>query len=96
MNREKKNLQSTKQCADQNTPLVDTISRTYKIVSKVIPFTSREMTYGDLTGAFPFTSTRGNKYIYVMYNYDANAILIHPMKSRQAAEITAAWTTLHH
>ena len=30
-----------------------------------------------------------------MYDYEANAILVHPLKSRQAAEITAAWTALH-
>ena len=30
-----------------------------------------------------------------MYDYNANAILVHPLKTRQAAEITAAWTQLH-
>ena len=53
------------------------------------------MAYGDLTGAFPFTSTRRHKYVYLMYDYDANAILVHPLKTRQAAEITSAWTKLH-
>ena len=97
MNREKKNLQSTKitQQSTQSNNLLESPSRTYQIMSKIIPFTSKEMAYGDLTGAFPFTSTRGSKYIYLMYDYDANAILVHPWKSRQAAEITAAWTTLH-
>ena len=31
-----------------------------------------------------------------MYDYDASAILIHPLKMRQAAKINEAWTTLHH
>ena len=30
-----------------------------------------------------------------MYDYDTNAILVHPLKTRQAAEITSAWTKLH-
>ena len=64
-------------------------------MSKFIPFTAKEIAYGDLTGAFPFTSTRGHKYIYLMYDYNANAILVQPLKTRQASEITAAWTNLH-
>ena len=27
--------------------------------------------YTDLTGAFPTTSARGNKYLYIAYGYDA-------------------------
>ena len=30
--------------------------------------------YGDLTGKFPYKSTRGNQYILGGYNYDANNI----------------------
>ena len=53
------------------------------------------MTYGDMTGAFPYTSSCGAKYIYVMYDYDSNSILTHTLKSRQAHEIVKAWTNLH-
>ena len=28
--------------------------------------------YTDLTGAFPVTSVRGNKLLYIAYSYDAN------------------------
>ena len=69
--------------------------KSYTLFSSVIPFTAKEMTYGDITGAFPYTSSRGSKYIYVMYDYDANPILTYPLKSRQAHEIVKAWTTLH-
>ena len=31
--------------------------------------------YTDLTGAFPVTSSRGNKILYIAYSYDANGIL---------------------
>lgn len=36
--------------------------------------------YMDLTGCFPFWSASGNEYIMVAYNYDANAILVQPVK----------------
>ena len=40
----------------------------------------------DLPGKLPFTSKRGYKYIYVLYNYDANSILVCPMKNRTEEE----------
>ena len=36
--------------------------------------------YTDLTGKFPYRSSRGNNYIMVAYNYDGNAILAEPVK----------------
>ena len=38
--------------------------------------------YTDLTGAFPVTSSRGNKLLYIAYSYDANVILWELMKSK--------------
>ena len=61
---------------------------------KNIPFSAKEMSYGDLTGAFPYTSSRCNKYLYVMYDHDANSILVQPLKNRNAATIVQAWKTL--
>ena len=45
----------------------------------------------DLTGRFPHTSSRGNTYIFLMYDYDTNAILLEPIKNRQAKTITTAY-----
>ena len=39
--------------------------------------------FTDLTGAFPVTSARGKKLIYIAYSYDANGILWEPMKSKK-------------
>lgn len=50
-----------------------------------------ERTYSDQTGQFPVESTRGNKYIFIVYSYDSNAIMCTAIKSRQARAITAAW-----
>ena len=43
--------------------------------------------YNDLTGAFPTTSARGNKYVYIAYRYDANKILFEIMKSKHDSEM---------
>jgi hypothetical protein len=38
--------------------------------------------YTDQTGLFPMISSKGNKYIMVLYEYDGNAILTEPIKNR--------------
>ena len=43
--------------------------------------------YTDPTRAFPTTSARGNKYIYIAYSYGANGILFEAMKSKHDSEI---------
>jgi len=47
--------------------------------------------YTDQTGRFPVTSTRGNKYILFMYNYDSNTILAKPLKTRTGSDLLAAY-----
>lgn len=73
----------------------DTPVKRFVTYSQIIPFTAKEMTYGDITGAFPYTSSRGAKYISVMYDFDGNVIITHTLKSRQAHEIAKYWKTLH-
>ena len=46
--------------------------------------------YSDLTGRYPVKSGRGNQYIMVGYDYDTNAILVQPTKTRNAAELCTA------
>ena len=52
--------------------------------------------YMDLTGRFPKTSSSGNHYILVGYNYDGNYIHAEPIKNRHGYTITQAWQTIHH
>jgi len=66
----------------------------YCVMSSIFEFNSKEMAYGDMTGRFPFTSSRGNSYVYVMYDFDSNMILVKAVPNRQAATITAAWEEL--
>jgi hypothetical protein len=46
--------------------------------------------YTDQTGRFPVVSSKGNKYIMVLYDYDSNAILEKPIKDRTAPELLQA------
>lgn len=87
LDQERKNIQSTKLPSDNNV-------RTYNILSKCIPFSAKEMSYGDLTGAFPYTSSRIHKYLYVMYDHDSNGILVTPLRNRNASTIVAAMKLL--
>jgi hypothetical protein len=48
----------------------------------------------DLTGRFPTTSAKGNKYILVLYDYDTNNILTEPMKNRGDKEMVRAYNKL--
>jgi hypothetical protein len=43
--------------------------------------------YTDQTGRFPVVSSKANKYIMVLYDYDSNAILAKPIKDRTAPEL---------
>ena len=49
----------------------------------------------DLTGRLPYKSERGYEYLLVGYNYDANAILVEPLKNKQAKTITEGWIRLN-
>ena len=40
----------------------------------------KELGCMDLTGRFPYKSSRGNKYILIAYNYDGNTTLAEPLK----------------
>ena len=42
--------------------------------------------YTDQTGRFPITSSTGSKYCFVLYSFDANEILVEPIKNRSASE----------
>eukprot|EP00957_Ditylum_brightwellii_P122145 9315071-Ditylum_brightwellii.AAC.1 len=47
------------------------------------------------TGQFPVVSSRGNKYVMVIYPYDANCILVEPMKNRTERSIIEAYEKAH-
>ena len=89
LKQERQYLQSTKKANIQQPS-----EKKLETINTILPFTAKAMAYGDLTGSFPYTSSRGAKYLFIMYDYDSNAILVHTLKSSQAHEIKQAWVTL--
>ena len=51
--------------------------------------------YKDQTGVFNQISSKGYKYIIVLYYYDSNAIIAEPLKSRMQIEILQVYKKLH-
>jgi hypothetical protein len=47
--------------------------------------------YTDQTGTFPVVSSKGNKYIMILYDYYSNAILAKPIKDSTAPELLKAF-----
>jgi hypothetical protein len=70
-------------------------TKSHHCFATIESFEKTAKAYSDQTGKFPFTSSRGHKYLIIVYDYDSNAILHHPLKSRTASELTTAWKTIH-
>ena len=69
--------------------------KTYQYASMIIKSSPETTTYADLTSRFPHVSSRGNKYIFVMYDFDSNLIQGEAIKNRQAKTLGDAWKKLH-
>jgi hypothetical protein len=52
--------------------------------------------YTDQTVIFPVVSSKGNKYIMILYDYDSNEILAQPIKDRTAPELLRAFQVMEH
>jgi hypothetical protein len=50
--------------------------------------------YTDQTCIFTVVSSKGNKYIMILYDYDSNAILAQPIKDRTAPELLRAFQVM--
>ena len=82
MYQEKQGLRLTKELIDP--PNDDTSNDLYQLepthnyithaaVYSIIAVKNKE--YMDLTGRFPYFSSRGNEYVLIAYHYDANIIV---------------------
>ena len=49
----------------------------------------------NLTRRFPVTSNRVNKYLFILYNYDSNCVLVLPMKNSIDKEFIRVFQDLH-
>ena len=108
LNQERQNTQSTKLfqqkqpslydtqiLLEDHFPTMETGHKTRNVLCNLQPFQARETGYSDLSGRFPFASTRGSEYVLVMYDYDSNAILATAVKNRQAATLKDAFIELY-
>jgi hypothetical protein len=50
--------------------------------------------YTDQTGRFPVVSSKGNKYIMILYDYDRNAIMAQTIKDITAPELFRAFQVM--
>ena len=98
LDQEKQNLQSTKADLLEDAFPSKEKEKTHDCLSFIILVPSKYkdgLAYSDQTGRFPFASSRGHEYFYVMYCYDANAILVKPIKNRKSRTLVEAWDTTH-
>ena len=55
---------------------------------------SMQKIYTDQTGRFPIALSNGYKYCFVSYAFDANTILVEPIKNRSVGELVRAHNTI--
>ena len=97
LDQERRNLRSTKIIDNtdsfpekSNIKTSDTFIQCFNVHTDIKTINYRKI-YSDQTGKFPYKSSRGNQYIMIMYDFDSNAILVEPLKSRQGKELTSAF-----
>ena len=89
LDQDRQNLQSTKD-VDLNIDAfpVQENMKTLDCYYAIVTMPSKGKTHTDKTGRFLCQSSRDNNYIFVCYDYDANAILVQPMQNREIDTIT--------
>jgi hypothetical protein len=102
MDEERAGKRSTTRTTDNKQSEITTVKtqetgnrRTHYIYAAVEATDETGQIHSDQTGRFPVISSRGNKYIMIVYVYDANAIISTPMKNRTKESHTAAFKEIH-
>ena len=97
LKRQRKNINSTKKhndiddFLDRHPPQENNNNETSSIFITIVTKNELKKAYLDQTGKFPFISSLGNNYVFVMYNYNKNTIFTKPLPSRWAKTIADAW-----
>ena len=80
----------------EETPPTHITTRTHTIYAAILdPKQPTGNSFSDLTGQFPIQSNRGANYIFVLYDYNSNAIIVRPLRNRSAQEIQCVFTSVH-
>ena len=61
----------------------------------LLPTSDIQRSYSDQKGKFPVQYSQGYQYVFILYEYDSNAILAKPLNTRQALEINTTWSKKH-
>ena len=67
--------------------------KTHEIMCNVVELPKGKI-FTDQTGRFPVQSSKGNNYVFVLYDFDSNAILTEPIKNRKGASLIHAFNKL--
>ena len=86
LDQERKNLQSA-QTFPPSFPITspahpDAGTKTLNAMVSIFPVNRSQRAFSDLTGRFLHASSRGHKYILVVYHYDSTTILAKPFKNQ--------------
>ena len=80
----------------KETPPTPITTRTHTIYAAILnPKQPTGNSFSNLTGRFPIQSNRGANYIFVLYDYDSNAIIVRPLRNCSAQEIQCVFTSVH-
>lgn len=71
-------------------PIRESNDKIYEYAYSIEKIDRKDTLHGDLTGRFPHKSSRGNQYLLVIYDYDANLIWAGPLTSLHARTIIKA------
>lgn len=91
LDQERQNLRSTQIKPSPTLPVHNMLEDSFPSLQEpkchhcyavVFPYEEKGISYSDQTGRFPYQSSRGNKYVFLCYNYDANAILFGLLKNK--------------
>jgi hypothetical protein len=93
MNQQRQNTRSTQTRAPSTAPALEP-TYTGKTEFVYATIVDSGQIRSDLTGRFPTTSAKGNKYVLVLYDYDTNNVLTEPMKSRGDQKMFRAYNKL--
>jgi hypothetical protein len=93
INQQRQNTRSTQTRGPDTAPALEP-TYTGKTEFVYATIVDSGQTNSDLTGRFPTTSAKGNKYVLVLYDYDTNNVLTEPMKIRGDQEMVRAYNKL--
>eukprot|EP00978_Attheya_sp_CCMP212_P021146 scaffold61395_cov46-Attheya_sp.AAC.2 len=95
MHQTRQGIRSTKPRSDDTQSPIIQENKTNTVYLAIIdPKDPSGNIYTDLCGRFPILSAQGNQYIFILYDYDSNAILSRAMKNRSDKEMTRFFSEL--